>query len=132
MTPVTEQALYGNISHPVPTILVVEDENLIRLTLIEFLEDQGYNVLDAANVAEAKQVFATNPHIDLVFSDINMPGTENGFALARWIYGQFPGTKVLLTSGAPHSHEDTKDLLEPMIPKPYNWNSVLRRIQSQL
>lgn len=131
MTFATEQTLSGIVSHSVRTILVVEDEDLIRMILTEFLQDQGYNVLEAANVADAKRVFVSSPPIDLVFSDINMPGRENGFQLAKWVHQQFPGTKVLLTSGAPHSREDTKDLREPMIQKPYNWSMVLQRIQSQ-
>lgn len=131
MAPATEQAISDIVSQSVRTILVVEDEDPIRMILTEFLQDQGYNVLEATNVEEAKHMFAGSPPIDLVFSDINMPGRENGFALARWVHQQFPGTKVLLTSGAPQGREDTRDLREPMIQKPYSWNSVLQRIQGQ-
>jgi CheY-like chemotaxis protein len=66
----------------IQTILVVEDEVLIRLPLAEYLRDCGYSVFEASNVAEAKAVLDADTPVDLVFSDVNMPGNENGFALA--------------------------------------------------
>ncbi len=132
MTPATEHALGGLVHHSLRTILVVEDEELICMILTEVLQDHGYHVFEAANVADAKQILSSNPPIDLVFSDINMPGTETGFALSKWVHRNFPNTKVLLTSGAPHSSEDTKDLSQPIIQKPYSWVSVLGLIESQL
>jgi CheY-like chemotaxis protein len=73
----------GSADEPIHTILVVEDEVLIRLPLAEYLRDCGYRVFEASNVAEAKAVLDADTPVDLVFSDVNMPGNENGFALAR-------------------------------------------------
>lgn len=115
----------------VRTILVVEDEESIRIILTEFLQDFGYNVIEAANVAQAKGVLVQKA-VDLVFSDINMPGSETGFALEKWIRRHFPGTKVLLASGFPQATDDTRDLLEPLIQKPYPISLVLQRIGSLL
>ena len=117
--------------NPLPTILVVEDEELIRMFITEVLQDYNYHVEAAAGVAPAKEILLAQP-IDLVFSDINMPGSENGFALERWVRAHFPHTKVLLTSGFPHSAADTRHLLQPLIPKPYNSLSVVKCIQAQL
>jgi DNA-binding NtrC family response regulator len=111
------------------TILVVEDEELIRMFLTEFLQDFGYNVIEAANVAQAKDVLVDRP-VDVVFSDINMPGSETGFILEKWIRRHCPNTKVLLTSGFPQASRDTRDLVEPLILKPYSITSVLQRIES--
>lgn len=58
----------------VRSILVVEDEEPIRIFLTEFLQDLGYHVLEAGDVAQARRVLR-DVHVDLVFSDINMPGT---------------------------------------------------------
>jgi DNA-binding response OmpR family regulator len=113
------------------SILVVEDEAMIRMFVAEFLQDCGHTVFEAGNVAEAKAILADTP-VDLVFSDINMPGTENGFALEKWVRRHYPDTKVLLTSGFPHGPADTADLLEPMILKPFACPALLRRIEAVL
>jgi DNA-binding NtrC family response regulator len=113
------------------TVLVVDDEEMIRMFLAEYLQDYGYAVLEAANVAEAKDLLVRKG-VDVVFSDINMPGSETGFALEKWVRRHCPNTKVLLTSGYPHGAENTKDLLEPLIPKPYMIASVVKRIEGLL
>ena len=125
-----------SIATPAPdftghTILVVEDETMIRMFVAEFLLDHGHTVFEAGNVAEAKAVLANTP-VDLVFSDINMPGSENGFALEKWVRRHYPDTKVLLTSGYPHGPADTAGLLEPMILKPFHCPALLSRIEAVL
>lgn len=129
MFPVTHAILSGYTGQYIRTILVVEDEELIRMFLTEFMHDCGYNVLEAGDVAQAKRLLADWP-VDLVFSDINMPGNETGFDLEKWIRRHHPETKVLLTSGFPHGAAATNDLREPLIRKPYSCSAVLHRIQN--
>jgi DNA-binding response OmpR family regulator len=112
----------------VRTILVVDDEEPIRIFLTELLQDSGYRVLEAASVSQAQRLLAETP-VDLVFSDVNMPGGENGFVLEKWVRRHCPDTSVLLTSGFPQGSADTKGLLEPMLPKPYDCAALLRRIE---
>jgi CheY-like chemotaxis protein len=101
--------------------------------LVEYLQDCGYRVFEAGNVVEARAVLNASTAVDLVFSDVNMPrGTENGFALAKWLHQHHPDIKVLLTSGVPRSIDQNRDLREPMIIKPYSYPAVLQRIQSLL
>jgi CheY-like chemotaxis protein len=123
---------HGVTSESSHTILVVEDEGLIRISVAEYLQECGYRVFEAGNVAEAKTLLNGETHVDLVFSDVNMPGEETGFDLAKWLRLYRPQTKVILTSGSPHSPEKTKYLHEPLMPKPYLYASILRRIQSIL
>lgn len=118
----------GTTRNQIRTILVVDDEAPIRMFLSEYLLDCGLNVIEAADVAQAKALLREQP-IDLVFSDINMPGGETGFSLARWICQHCPTTKVLLTSGYPQIIADTRYLPEPLILKPYSLATVLRRIE---
>jgi DNA-binding response OmpR family regulator len=90
-------------------------------------------VFEAAGVAEAKAVLNADTPVDLVFSDVNLALTENGFALATWIRQQHPDTKVVLTSGAPGAAEKARDLcMDGLMPKPYEHEAVLRRIQALL
>ena len=67
------------------TILIVEDEFLARAMLSDHLQECGFMVLEAANADEAIKTIQTGIPIDLVLTDIRMPGSMNGFGLAKWI-----------------------------------------------
>jgi DNA-binding response OmpR family regulator len=131
MMPETGLSLTEFSANLVRTILVVEDEDMIRMIVTEFLQDCGYHVEEAGDVEQAKKILLDRS-VDLVFSDVNMPGTETGFGLEKWVRQHFPHTKVLMTSGCPQAPSDTQDLLEPMILKPYSYTTVVNRIQQLL
>ena len=124
-------SMSGVAENFVHTILVVEDEEPIRMILSEYLQDCGYNVLMAGNAAEARRLVVSTA-VDLVFSDVNMPGGETGFALEKWIRRDFPHVRVLLTSGYPHNKDLTKDLQEPLLQKPYRCAKLADRLQGIL
>ncbi len=81
------------------TILAVEDNREVAEVTARMLEDMGYRVLLVQNAPDALLLLQHNDKIDLVFSDIVMPGAMNGLALAREIKTRFPGIPVVLTSG---------------------------------
>jgi DNA-binding NtrC family response regulator len=118
------------------TVLLVEDEALILFPLADFMRDLGYTVMEAASADEARSVLARNRNIDLVFSDISMPGATNGFALANWIYRERPDVKVLLTSGAANlrqlAAEQHHEASTPILRKPYDYDVLRRRIEDLL
>src|SRR5437868_148098 len=118
----------GSSGFSTHTILLVEDEVLIRITLADFLRDSGYRVLEAADVAEAKAMLNAGTPVDLVFSDVSMPGEENGFALAKWLRAHHPRIVVLLTSGfADRAGDRPADI--SVLDKPYTYDVVLQEIQ---
>ena len=122
-------------SQPPQTVLVVEDEVLIRLVIAEYLRECGYRVHEAANADEALAVLeAPNVAVDIVFSDVIMPGSMDGFALARWIRANRPQIDVVLTSGIDRSAEIAGVLCEagPLLEKPYEPQSVVDRIKQLL
>jgi PAS domain S-box-containing protein len=82
-------------------ILLVEDNAQMRTVSHVRLGELGYQVKAAHNGAEAIAVLETNPDIQLVFSDIVMPGGVSGYDLARWVHTYRPHVKILLTSGFP-------------------------------
>jgi DNA-binding NtrC family response regulator len=131
MVSTTVETLSGFTGNFARIVLVVEDEEGIRTCVTEFLRDCGYHVVEAGTVGEAKEVLLRRP-VDLVFSDINMPNRETGFALEKWIREHFPDIKVLLTSGVPQAAEDTRGLLEPLISKPYKLSLLQHRIERVL
>ena len=81
------------------TILIVEDELLIRLALREHLQECGFTVLEAADAAEAMDLMERHGEIALVFSDVRMPGDMDGIDLAEWVLKHWPRMPVMLTSG---------------------------------
>ena len=77
------------------TILVVEDDVLIRMPIAQYLRDCGYKVIEAVNADEAMTVLLHRDKIiDIVFSDIEMPGSVDGFGLSKWIRENRPGMDV--------------------------------------
>ena len=114
------------------TVLVVEDEVLIRLVIAEYLRECGYRVHEAVNAEEAILILqAPEVSIDIVFSDVEMPGDMDGFGLARWVRANLPEIQVILTSGAERSADIAGTLCEagPLMKKPYHTQAVVDRIK---
>jgi CheY-like chemotaxis protein len=82
------------------TILVAEDELLIRMALTEHLRDSGFRVLEAADGSEAQLLFRAYEPIEVMISDVNMPGMD-GIALAEWVRKHNPDVHIVLISGQP-------------------------------
>lgn len=117
------------------TILIVEDEKRLLLYATRALRSIGYRVLTADNAVAAVSLLEKDPTIDLVFSDIVMPGGMTGRDLAGWVAENRPKVKVLLTSGFSKRAgvlfpEYTKDF--PMLKKPYTKEQVADRIYAAL
>jgi DNA-binding response OmpR family regulator len=117
-----------------PTVLVVEDEVLVRMATAEYLRECGYRVFEAGSGDEAVAVLQTDIRVDVVFTDVTMPGTLNGFGLAQWVRRERPGVRVILTSGVTRTAQEAQDLCAhgPLMDKPYDHTEVERRIQALL
>lgn len=107
-----------------PTVLVVEDDRLIRMMSAEALTEAGLTVIEAGTVDDAVAILETGAaEISVVFSDIETPGTLNGVDLARWVRSTWPHLPVVLTSGRRLPAPD--DLAQVrFIGKPYDYWSV--------
>ncbi|MGB6540836.1 MAG: response regulator [Xanthobacteraceae bacterium] len=116
------------------TILVVEDDVLIRMPIAQYLRDCGYRVIEAVNADEAMTVLLhRDTVVDIVFSDIEMPGTIDGFGLAKWIREHRPGTEIVLAGTVPRSVDAAKELCEAgPLPKPYEAQAVHDHIRRLL
>ena len=116
-----------------PTILIVEDESFIRGYVADFLRDQGFAVIDVPDGPKALQILDTNTPIDLVFTDITLPGEPDGLGLAKWIRNQKPHLPVILTSG--RYDENAIGALsddQPFFTKPFDVAAVASRIRAIL
>jgi DNA-binding NtrC family response regulator len=116
------------------TVLIVEDEVLVRMGVGEYLRDRGYRVVEAGDAREAQSVLTADGGIDVVFTDIVMPGDLDGFALAAWVRRHHPAVRVLLTSGVTSAGR-LASRLEPgamHIDKPYLYTVVAESIERLL
>ncbi len=118
------------------TILVVEDDKDLRLIAKDLLEGLGYGVLTAQDAAEAIQILKRKQKVDLVFTDVVMPGGVDGFELANRIATKFPQVKVLLTSGysehLARSQATVPEFTFNMLKKPYGLGQLAREIRHVL
>ena len=84
------------------TVLIVEDEVLIRFALADFLRDNNFKVYEAHDATEAIQLLSFyRADIDVVFTDVRLPGAIDGFSLAQWVQRYKPDAAVVLGSGYP-------------------------------
>jgi PAS domain S-box-containing protein len=117
------------------TILIVEDNPRVRKLSIERIRDLGFATLEAESGDKAYEMLKAGAQVDLVFSDLVMPGALNGYGLAGKISAEYPALKVLLTSGyasdvitGTMAHSMPYDILH----KPYRQAELAQRLQALL
>jgi DNA-binding response OmpR family regulator len=117
------------------TILVVDAEILVRMTISTYLRDCGYKVVEAADAEEAI-VVVSQPELPIhaVLAHVDLPGPTDGFALARWIREHREGLDVLLARSTARAAEQAADLCEngPHLARPYEPQVVVDRIRRLL
>jgi signal transduction histidine kinase len=117
------------------TILIVEDDDMLRAYTVEILRDLGYHVLDAPNGAAALSIVDRDGAIDLLFTDVVIPGGMNGRQLAEEATRRKPGLKVLFTTGYTRNaivHHGRLDADVELIGKPYSPSELGTKIRSVL
>ena len=119
---------------PSRIILAVEDDVLVRAVAANYLRGRGFEVIEAGDAHEAVRVLAAAVPVDLVLSDVQMPGSMDGVGLAQWVRRERPELKIILTSGAVPRIVDAADLGEPLpfLAKPYDHAELERRIRALL
>lgn len=114
------------------TILVVEDEVLIRMAIADELRASGYIVLEASNADEAIEQLDANRDIRLVFTDIDMPGSMDGLRLSRVIRDRWPPVGIIMTSGKASPDRSTLPSRCEFVPKPYSPERVVDAVRVML
>jgi two-component system, response regulator PdtaR len=112
-------------------ILVVEDEPFVRFLAADVLEAEGFAVAEAANVENAMRVLESRQDINLVFTDIALPGNLDGMDLVRRVQARWPRIQYVITSGQqkPSLAEMPKD--GRFIAKPYSSLDLVRAINGE-
>jgi CheY-like chemotaxis protein len=116
-----------------PLVLLVEDEPLVRMTAADELDDAGFRVLEAKNADEALAVLeAHSDEVQVLFTDVNMPGSMDGMALAERVYQRWPHVLLLISSGYARPHPDEIPDHGRFLPKPYRGETLVRHITEMM
>jgi len=116
-------------------ILVTEDQEAVRMVAVDFLEDFGYEVVQACDGVEALQILQDQSDIDLLFTDVVMPGGMNGFDLSQAAEQIRPNLKIIHASGYPKGamvHQEEPRLKDNLISKPFRREELRRVIAETL
>lgn len=110
-------------------MLVVEDEPLVRMIAADELEETGFRVLEAANTDVAPVVLAArSEEMQVLFTDVDMPGSMDGMALAGQVHRRWPHVRLLISSGYARPHPDEIPASGHFVPKPYCGHTLVRHI----
>ena len=112
-----------------PTILVTEDDALLRLYASDLLEENGYTVVEADNAEEALKVMEVRKDVRLLFTDIQMPGGHDGLELARQVHKRWPKVLLVITSGQVQPTRAEIADHGRFIRKPYRAKDLLGQIE---
>lgn len=112
-----------------PVVLVVEDEGPIRARAAMVLNDAGYRVIEAADADEALLELEKGVPIDILFTDVQMPGRFDGLALAHWVSLRWPRVTLLIASGRAAPAEDRLPAGCRFLEKPYRFPEMLRHVR---
>ena len=118
--------------HTRPLVLVVEDDDLLRLTSSLELSENGFRTVEARTADEAIAILRRCTRIDALFTDISMPGSMNGLDLAELVRRQRPDTYVLITSGDSLPNEAPIPEHSDFVRKPYALSRIAQMIREQV
>jgi CheY-like chemotaxis protein len=131
----TSRSTAGVLRHGNETILVVEDDLKVQSTVVELLTGLGYAVLKANDAEQALTVVASGVHIDLLFTDVVMPGALRSPEMVRRAVRMLPGLKVLFTSGYTQNAIVHGGRLDPgveLLSKPYSRQQLAVKVRQVL
>ena len=114
------------------TVLVVEDEALIRMSIVARLEAEGFDVLEAVNADQAIAILERKPDIRMLFTDVDMPGSMDGLKLSAFVRDRWPPVKIIVTSGKVAIENSALPEGSIFISKPYHEDRIVASIRTML
>jgi CheY-like chemotaxis protein len=109
-----------------PVVLIVEDEALVRLSAVGMLEDAGFRMIEAVNGDDALELLEADSDVQLLFTDVNMPGAINGLALAKRVHDRWPHIRIMVASARPMSQPNELPAGSRFEQKPYSADTMVR------
>ena len=110
----------------VSVVLIVEDEALVRLSAVGMLEDAGFRTIEAANGDQALELLVADSDVQLLFTDVNMPGIIDGLVLARQVHDRWPHIGIMVASAKKEPQLGELPVGSRFERKPYNVDMVVR------
>jgi len=114
------------------TILVVEDEAIVRMVTSEVLEEAGFNVVEASNAGEALELLDARPDASLLLTDVKMPGELDGYSLSRLVRMKSATIGIIVVSGDSPPEESDLPPDATFVPKPLSPSMLLRVVRDTL
>jgi CheY-like chemotaxis protein len=112
-----------------PVVLIVEDEFLSRMSAAEMISEGGFDVVEVEDAEQAIEILHKRSDIQIVFTEIRLPGSMDGLKFAKYVGGKWPPIKIIATSA--HFAVDQHDLPDGglFLPKPYTSNRVINALR---
>lgn len=117
------------------TILLLEDDPDVRVLVVSMLDQLGYNVLEACDGATAIEIMESAPHVDMLLTDIILPGGITGVDFAEMARRRFPHIKLLFMSGNPYKARSELAKFQPapqLLAKPFQFQDLVLKVQHAL
>ncbi len=118
--------------NPPRTVLVVEDEALLRLYAIDLVEEAGFTAIEAKNADEAVAILESRSDITLLFTDVHMPGSMDGLKLAHAVRKRWPPIKIIIVSGQRHLTENELPCDSRFFGKPFQIEKVIGELRAMI
>jgi two-component sensor histidine kinase len=115
-----------------PKVLVVEDEMMLRMRAVDIVEDAGFTAIEAVNADEALAILESRADIELLFTDIQMPGSMDGLKLAHAVHKRWPSIKIILVSGKLTPTEVEKPAHSRFFEKPLEVKQMIAEMQEMI
>jgi CheY-like chemotaxis protein len=115
-----------------PKVLVVEDEMMLRMRAVDIVEDAGFIPIEAVNADEALAILESRSDIDLLFTDIQMPGSMDGLKLAHAVHERWPSIKIILVSGKLTPTDAEKPIHSRFFGKPLEVKQMIAEMQEMI
>jgi CheY-like chemotaxis protein len=114
------------------TVLVVEDDEVLRLCAEEVVADAGFSPVEAANADEAFAILENRSDIALLFTDTQMPGSMDGLDLTRIVRDRWPAIKIILVSGRAELSERERPINSRFYQKPFAMKQMIEGLQEMI
>ena len=111
-------------------VLVVEDEAMLRVLAADLVEDAGFSAIVAQNADEAISILESRSDIDLLFTDIHMPGSMDGLKLAHAVRNRWPPIKIVIVSGKSKLTNAELPTDSRFLRKPYLAEDIVHELRS--
>src|ERR1700704_464118 len=113
-------------------VLVVEDEMMLRMRAVDMVEDAGFTPVEAVNADDALAILESRSDIELLFTDIQMPGSMDGLKLANAVHERWPLIKIILVSGQLKLTDKDKPADSRFFGKPLDGKQMIAEMQEMM